>query len=114
MNPHYPNAGQYLAACRRAFATTKAGGTVRLFWSSPELDLAGWRREFIRALFARMDAKAGTVHKGRKWDSDYQRHMMNDGRAINTPRLIVRTTTITTDDWRTRFAHRLTDNNECY
>lgn len=107
VRPRYPMAGQYLAAVRRAFAITQAGGRVRLFWSSPDLDAEGWTREFCAALDRRISRELPWYGLGRKWDPDWQRHARFDAERINAigrERRRVYATEITTDDWRRRFA----------
>ncbi len=75
---HYQHVGAYLALCRRALAFTNAGGRVRLFWNSDYLDLDGWRREFCRALHRRINAKAGGLPNGRRWQEPFQTELVRD------------------------------------
>ncbi len=81
-NQHYQHVGDYLAMCRRALAFTNAGGRVRLFWNSDYLDLAGWRREFRRALHRRINAKAGGLPIGRRWCEPFQTELIRDCRWL--------------------------------
>ena len=56
----YPAPGAYLACVRRAFVITDAGGNISLGWTDAAgHDREAWRREFRRALHARINAKGG-------------------------------------------------------
>lgn len=56
----YPAPGAYLACVRRAFSVTDAGGRISLGWTDAAgHDREAWRREFRRALHARINAKGG-------------------------------------------------------
>jgi hypothetical protein len=61
---HYPAFKEYLACCRTAFATTAAGGMVRIYWNTPILNAEGWREEFRAALDKRINVKAGLRSDG--------------------------------------------------
>lgn len=67
--------------------------------------------QFMNGLVDRINRHDPRYGRGRKWDPDWQHHAHNDARAINDAsrrRVIHWTSEITTDDWRTRFAHVLT------
>ncbi len=81
-NPHYQHVGAYLALCRRALAFTNAGGRIRLFWNGDYLDLADWHREFRRALDCRINAKAGGLPNGRRWQETFQTELIRDRRWL--------------------------------
>lgn len=64
-------------------------------------------RDLRRGMHDRINRHLPDYGKGRKWDSDWQRHMTQAAHAVNHPRLII--------DWlpaelMTRFAHRLRRN----
>lgn len=82
----YPDPGDYLALCKRAFAVTAAGGLVRLHWNGNDLDLHGWQQEFRRALNRRITGGASPNHRGRpmrKLDALYQTGLLRDRRRID-------------------------------
>lgn len=66
-----------------------------------------YARECTQALMNRINCRGGIEFKGRKFDSDYQRTMIQASNFLNHPRLII--------DWlpkdlEKRFAHRLRKN----
>ncbi len=61
---HYPAFKEYLAAARKAFAVTAAGGSVRTYWTNRTLDANGWREEFRTAHDKRINVKAGLRSDG--------------------------------------------------
>lgn len=66
-----------------------------------------WADECSKALMKRINTRGGIEFKGRKYDSDYQRSILQASIALNTPRLII--------DWlpkdlEKRFAYRLRKN----
>jgi hypothetical protein len=83
----YEHVHEYLEICKKALAVTRAGGLVRLRWNEEALDLAGWQREFRKALDRRINLKADQAAGGRpawrKLQPEYQRELRNDGRWIN-------------------------------
>ncbi len=66
-------------------------------------------RQFRDGMHERISRHLPGYGRGRKWSHDWQRAAYQDAQRINAPRLAVRRTEITTDDWRTRFAHRYTE-----
>lgn len=76
--------------------------------------LCGWapetaariRQEFVDGLNHRISLHLSWYREGRRWDQDWQRVASLDAKRINSQRLVVRASEITTDDWRKRFAHR--------
>jgi hypothetical protein len=80
----YENPGWYLAALRRAYAITKAGGKVRFHWCNPELDADGLKHEVRRALHERINLKVpGSTGAGRKWSYEWQLGCTRDARRVH-------------------------------
>ena len=106
----YPEPGMYLAAVRKGDAIVAAGGKVRTFWANPELGAADWQREKLTALDRRINLKGGIGGKGRRWDSDYQRHLRLDAYALadNLQRRVI-VYQWRTDIMRKRFSNLLSD-----
>ena len=106
----YPEPGKYLAAVRKGDAITAAGGKVKTFWACPDLDAAGWQAEKLAALDRRINLKGGIGGTGRRWDSDYQRHLRLDACALadNLQRRVI-VHQWNTDIMRKRFTHLLSD-----
>ena len=103
-----PEPGAYVAAVKRGHAITKAGGTVTLFRYGRELDRAGYLAEMRGALDRRINLRGGLdAPRGRKDDADWLRWTASTARAVNTPRLIVRESTVPLE-FRERLAGRLT------
>ena len=104
---NYPKHSEYLASCRKAFEITASGGTVKLFWDSSPLDAAGWKREFLRALHRRINAKEGPYDIWRKQMPDYQLCMARDRARLREIRRRVRVYEFETPEMRKRFGHLL-------
>lgn len=104
----YRYVGTMLAAYRHAFATVRAGRSIRMDWACPGLDLAGFRRWFCDALDRRINLKVGDAPPWRKLGDDYQRALLRDQRRVRewfARRVIVRQ--FETDEARRRFGHIL-------
>lgn len=106
----YPAPGIYLACVRRAFAITNAGGRISLGWTDADgHDREAWRREFRRALHARINAKGGNQYS--RYNDPSQRGIAPEYRR-DRQRLIqsaqrVRVYQFETRAVRKRFADRL-------
>ena len=99
-------AAWYVRSYRQAIEKARQGIKIKIDWACSGLDEAGLRKEFITALFSRIDSKAGIKHAGRKWQSNYQTELMRDCRNIRdhaTSRLAVHQ--IITPELKTRFGH---------
>jgi hypothetical protein len=111
-NTHYQHVHEYLTFCRWAFETTKAGKGVR-FGSWPGIECRNheeWRREFVLALFRRIDSKAGIVRKGRKYSDEWQHSAQRVARNLNNARIVTRVRECP-KELRPRLMHRLHDDS---
>lgn len=97
--------GAYVRAWRQCLALapeTRVAGT--LSHSREPGTVADVLRQFREGLADRINRHIPGHGQGRKWDADYQRHMLQAAYALNTPRLAIHWLP---NDLRTRFAHRL-------
>jgi hypothetical protein len=102
----------YLDFCRRANRTTRQGGTVQLSWSAKPLDAAGWHRDFISALFRRIDNKAGIEQFGRKHSDQYQMGLKRDAYRLRDIRNRIRVYQFETPELTRRFGHLLAHHDD--
>lgn len=98
---------QYLVFCRRANEITRRGGCFQMSWSANPIDEAGWRREFVAALFRRIDTKAGIVHRGRKRKDSYQVGLARDARRLRDIHNHIRVYQFETPEITKKFGHLL-------
>ncbi len=105
---HYRNAGDYLTIIRRIRAALDAGRLVQLYWSGPQLDSAGWQREFHKALDERINLKVGQPLRWRKLAHTYQIELFRDQRKLREITLQrIRHYQFATDEVHKRYGHRL-------
>jgi hypothetical protein len=102
----------YLEFCRKAKVHTATGGHVQLFWNSRLLDAAGWHREFVSALFRRIDDRAGIRPSGRKHTNEYQIGLMRDAQRLRDSHIRIRVFQFETPELRERFGHLLSSYND--
>jgi hypothetical protein len=108
-NEQIEHAGWYVRSYRNAIAKARQGIGIEMHPGDTPLNEAGLRKEFITALFARIDTKAEIRHTGRKWSSIYQTEQMRDCRLIRDHAQWRRAVhQIMTPELRRRFAHILT------
>lgn len=113
----YRFVGEYLAFVRQAFATTAAGGTVKLSWCNPSLDATGWRREFRSALNNRINAKGGVEPMSRYCPPNLNpaynySGFVRDQQRLKDIRRRVRVYQFETRAVRERFGHLLSSYDE--
>lgn len=110
-----PNGRQVtLATYTRAWRALRATG--------PGVEVRDWTwypitaGEVLRSMQAGMNDRINRhmphYGQGRKWDDDWQRHVLQFARRINTPRLIVLAREVPKGVPAERLVHRLTQNWE--
>jgi|SRR6185312_1681236 len=109
----YREAGDYLAWAKAAFQVCRRGGTVRLSWAGPALDLNAFRREFRGALHRRIALKGGARREAawRKLDPRYQLEQGRDARRVNAysaSRIVDPINRLATPELQRRFRWRYT------
>jgi len=57
----YGMVSDYLSWVKKCFVVVRRGGRVQINWAGPELDGAGWQREFWQSLDRRINLKTGQV-----------------------------------------------------
>lgn len=109
----YEHVGDMLWAYRHTFERLKAdeNARVRMFWSSEPLDLAGYRKEFVKALHRRITRKVQAVAT-RKMSSDYETRSRRDKYRLRDISRRIRVYQFETEEVRRRFGHLLSDQTE--
>jgi len=103
------HAGWYVRSYRTAIAKAREGVGIQMHRGDTPLNETGLRKEFIAALFTRIDRKAGIQHTGRKWAYIYQTEQMRDCQLIRDHAQWRRAVhQIMTPELRTRFGHIIT------
>lgn len=101
--------GAYARAWRRAKAASPGTVFERGLTSHFPVTREQLLEQFRYGTDDRISRKIPGYGKGRKWDEDWQRAMLQAQWKINTPRLIL---DWLPEDLRTRFAHRMRCNME--
>ncbi len=101
----YEMVHNYLAAMKTAFSHVKAGGTIKMNWAGPVLNLFEFREEFVSALHRRINLKAGISD-----DAGYSDKVMRwrrDQRRLQDINNRIRVYQFETPEVRGRFGHLL-------
>ena len=106
----YKNTKEIMSFYRSCFAALDRGQLVRIYWCNEPLDREGFKREFIKALHARINHKTPNI-RPRKADSDYQISLMRDKYRLQDIHKRIRVYQFETKQITKKFGHLLADRN---
>lgn len=90
MSWEYKHVKEYLILVKRVKKAFDDGYEVKLTWHEDAVDVISWRKEFVKALDARIKLKGNISLSGKKFESMYQTGLVRDKRRLEDIRNGVR------------------------